>query len=114
LKIKVLESLLEMIGSIDKNTMQDQLLKSFEKLRQQENEPQVCMHLLKLYEKMGTVLGPDEIGLRILPGMIPMLISGSLSKPQFKELVGSIRKLIDQIEQHREKDLTDFDPSMNT
>mmetsp|Transcript_19568 Transcript_19568/g.14278 ORF Transcript_19568/g.14278 Transcript_19568/m.14278 type:complete len:83 (-) Transcript_19568:462-710(-) len=61
---------------------------------------------------MAKVLGPDEIGLKILPGMIPMLISGTFSKTQFRELIGSVRRLIDQIEEHRAKDLREeFDPS---
>jgi hypothetical protein len=38
------------------------------------------MLLLKIYEKMGNALGPEEIGLKILPGIIPMLISGTLTK----------------------------------
>ena len=65
------------------------------------------MLLLKIYEQMAKVLGPDEIGLKILPGMIPMLISGTFSKQQFKELIGAVRRLIDQIEEYRDKDLRD-------
>lgn len=54
---------------------------------------------------MAKVLGPDEIGLKILPGMIPMLVSGTFSKQQFKELMQSVRRLLDQIENHRANDL---------
>jgi len=60
--------------------MKETLLKSLEKLRQVESDPIICMHLLKIYEQMARVLGPDEIGLKILPGMIPMLITGTFSK----------------------------------
>ena len=56
--------------------MKDSLLKSFEKLRSSESDPKICMILLKIYESMAKVLGPEDIGLKILPGMIPMLISG--------------------------------------
>jgi hypothetical protein len=35
---------------------------------------------MKIYEQMAKVLGPEEIGLKILPGMIPMLISGTFSR----------------------------------
>jgi len=51
--------------------------------------------MLKIYEKMGSKLGPEEMGLKVLPGMIPMLISGSLSKTQFKELIGTVRTFLD-------------------
>jgi hypothetical protein len=44
---------------------------------------------------MAKVLGPDEIGLKILPGMIPMMITGTFSRNQFKEFVGSVRRLLD-------------------
>lgn len=57
---------------------------------------------------MAKVLGIEEIGLKILPGMIPMLISGTFSRAQFKELIGSVRRFLDQIEEHRDKDLRDM------
>ena len=60
--------------------MKDLLLKSFEKVRQNETDPQICMLMLKIYENMAKVLGPEEIGLKILPGIIPMLISGTFTK----------------------------------
>ena len=47
---------------------------SFQGIR--ETDPKVCMKMLKLYEEIGKVLGPEEIGIKILPGVIPMLISG--------------------------------------
>jgi len=56
------------------------LFKSFEKVRVRENDPEVCMLILQIYEKAGSLLGPDEIGLKILPGIIPMLISGNLNR----------------------------------
>ena len=85
--------------------MKETLLKSLEKVRQSESDPIICMHLLKIYEQMAKVLGPDEIGLKILPGMIPMLVSGTFSRSQFSDLIGSVRRLLDQIEQYRVKDL---------
>lgn len=60
--------------------MKDVILKGFEKVRVAESDPQVCMLLLKVYEKMADVLGADEIGLKILPGMIPLLITGTYSR----------------------------------
>jgi len=39
------------------------------------------MHLLTLYDKIASALTPEDIGNWILPGLIPMLISASLSKP---------------------------------
>ena len=60
--------------------MKDVILKGFVKVRVAESDPQVCMLLLKVYEKMADVLGADEIGLKILPGMIPLLITGTYSR----------------------------------
>jgi len=48
------------------------------------------MHLLTLYEKISGALTPEDIGNRILPGLIPMLISASLSKAQFDKLITTI------------------------
>src|ERR1700742_2205598 len=50
LKIKVLETMLEMIGSIDQHTMKDVIMKSFEKVRAQESDPHLYMLLMKIYE----------------------------------------------------------------
>ena len=88
--------------------MKDKILKSFEKIRTTESDPQVCMLLLKNYEQMAKVLGVDEIGLKILPGIIPMLISGTFTRLQFTEMMSSVRRLLDQIEKHRDKDLRDM------
>lgn len=67
------------------------------------------MYLLTLYDKIASALTPEDIGNRILPGLIPMLISASLSKPQFAKLIGTIWNLLTQIENHWGKDLQEFD-----
>ena len=88
--------------------MKDKILKTFDKIRNTESDPQVCMLLLKIYEQMARVLGVEEIGLKILPGIIPMLISGSFTRSQFSDMMATVRRLLDQIEKHREKDLREM------
>ena len=68
------------------------------------------MHLLTLYNNIASALTPDDIGNKILPGLIPMLISASFTKKQFTQLITTIRTLIDQLEKHRLKDLSEIDP----
>ncbi len=75
--------------------MKDKILKSFEKIRTTENDPQVCMLLLKIYEQMARTLGVEEIGLKILPGIIPMLISGTFTRAQFTDMMQTVRRLLD-------------------
>jgi hypothetical protein len=98
----------EIIPGIDQQTMKDKILKTFEKIRATETDPQVCMLMLKVYEQMAKTLGVEEIGLKILPGIIPMLISGTFTRTQFTEMISSVRRLLDQIEKHREKDLREM------
>lgn len=50
LKVKVLETILEIIGGIDQHTMKDVILKSFDKVRAQESDPHLYMLLMKIYE----------------------------------------------------------------
>ena len=50
LKQKTLEILNEIIAGIDQQTMKDKILKTFEKIRANETDPQVCMLMLKTYE----------------------------------------------------------------
>ena len=108
IKRKTLEILFEVIGTIDSQTMKDKILKTFEKIRTTETDPQVCMMLLKIYEQMARVLGVEEIGLKILPGIIPMLISGTFTRSQFSDMMSTVRRLLDQIEKHKEKDLREM------
>ena len=63
--------------------------------------------MLKLYEEIGKVLGPEEIGAKILPGVIPMLVSGHFTKHEFKDMMSSVHRLLDQIEQYRMPSLPD-------
>lgn len=59
------------------------------------------MKILEVYEEVGKVLGPEEIGTKILPGIIPMLITAQLTKDEFQSLTNTVRRLVDQIEKHR-------------
>lgn len=68
------------------------------------------MHVLTLYSGIADTLTPEDIGNKILPGLIPMLISASFTKKQFSQLISTIRTLIDQLEKHRLKDLSEMDP----
>ena len=75
------------------------VFKTFEKLRTSRDlDPQVSMLILRIYKKSSDQLGPDEIGLKILPGIIPMLVSEKLAKPQFQEIMSCVKQLLQQIE----------------
>ena len=52
------------------------------------------MLMLKIYKKSSNQLGPDEIGMKILPGIIPMLVGDKLSKPQFREIMACVQQLL--------------------
>jgi hypothetical protein len=68
------------------------------------------MHVLTLYSGIADTLTPEDIGNKILPGLIPMLITASFTTKQFNQLISTIRTLIDQLEKHRLKDLSEMDP----
>lgn len=82
-------------------------MKNLEKLRAKETDPKICLKLLELYEEIGKILGPEEVGMKILPGIIPMLISGQFTKGEFKDLMSTVRRLLDQIEGFRLPTLPD-------
>lgn len=110
LKEKGCEVLIEILSVLDRNFLRDNILKTLQSLRENINEPAICMHLLTLYSGIASALTPEDIGNKILPGLIPMLISASFTKTQFNRLIGTIRTLIDQLEKHRLKDLNEMDP----
>lgn len=55
------------------------------------------------------MLGAEDIGLRVLPEIIPMLISASLSKEHFGKVIGTVRRLVDLIEEHRARELDELE-----
>lgn len=79
-KIRVLWTIKQLYEGIDESTMKHSVFKTLEKVRSKETDPEILMLVLRIYEKSSDVLGADEIGLKILPGIIPMLVSGNLSK----------------------------------
>ena len=87
--------------------MKHNVFKTLEKVRSKETDPEICMLVLKIYEKSSDVLGADEIGLKVLPGIIPMLVSGNLSKPQFNEIMRITKQLLDKIEKTKLPSLPD-------
>ena len=97
------------LPSLDKTFLRENLLSSLEKLRETSNDTEINMRLLTLYDKLSEELTPEDIGNRILPNLIPMLISASLTKSQFQKLLSTIRTLLTQIEKHREKDLEEIE-----
>ena len=97
-RIKVLEMIKTLQDAIDAATMKAAVFKTFEKLRGRDNDPQVCMLMLQIYQKSSDSLGADEIGTKILPSIIPLLVSSQLSKHQFEEIMAAVRGLLDRIE----------------
>jgi len=110
LKEQGCEVLIQILSVLDRNFLRDNILKTLQALRDSINEPTICMHILTLYSGIAGTLTPEDIGNKILPGLIPMLISASFTKVQFSKLISTIRTLIDQLEKHRLKDLSEMDP----
>ena len=68
------------------------------------------MLMLQIYKKSSDALGPDEIGTKILPSIIPLLVSTNLSKHQFQEIMSAVRSLLDKIEASKLSMLPDAEP----
>lgn len=79
-KIAVLTLIKSLQDSIDQPSLQGLVLKTFEKIRGKETDNEVIMIILQIYEKASTALGPEEIGTKILPSIIPMMVTASLSR----------------------------------
>ena len=101
LKLEVFNTLKIVLKGIDAQTLRNEIMKSLEKFRSNETDPRVCMKMLEIYEEIAKILGPEDIGGKILPGIIPMLITGQFTKSEFKDLMSSVRRLLDQIETYR-------------
>jgi hypothetical protein len=103
----VLSTIRQLQDGIDESTMKTNVFKTLEKVRSKETDPEILMNVLRIYEKSSDVLGADEIGLRILPGIIPILVSGNLSKTQFNEIMLIVRQMLEKIEKVKLPSLSD-------
>ncbi len=74
------------------------MFKAFEKLRIKENDPQICMLMIQIYEKASNDLPVEDIGAKILPSIIPLMVTGNLSRHQFQEIMKSVKTLLNKIE----------------
>jgi hypothetical protein len=74
--------------------MQEVLVKSFEKVRQLDSSPEVCMLLLRLYKRMADTLGTEMIGVVVLPAILPMLVKGQISRKQFVEMMEIVKNFL--------------------
>lgn len=80
-RIKCLQTIHDLQESIDVTTIKQGVFKTFEKMRSARDlDAQVSMLMLKIYKKSSDQLGPEELGNKILPGIIPMLVGSNLSK----------------------------------
>ena len=83
---------------IDLPSIQSIVFKTFEKIRGKESDNETIMLILQIYEKASSALGPEEIGVKILPSIIPMMVTSNLNKTQFKEIMRSVRHLLERVE----------------
>ena len=97
----MIDTLKQILKAIDAQTLKSEIMKHLEKLRERETDPKICLKLLDLYEEIGKILSPEEMGMKILPGIIPMLVSGQFTQDEYKDLMSTVRKLLDQIEKYR-------------
>ncbi len=79
-------------------SIQSIVFKTFEKIRGKESDNETIMLILQIYEKASSALGPEEIGVKILPSIIPMMVTSNLNKTQFKEIMRSVRHLLERVE----------------
>lgn len=61
-KIEVLDTLKIITKAIDAQTLKIDVVKALEKLRANETNPKICMKMLEVYEEIGKILGPEEVG----------------------------------------------------
>lgn len=56
------------------------------------------MLMLQIYEKASSDLPVEEIGVKVLPSIIPLMVTGNLSRHQFSEMMKSVKNLLNKIE----------------
>merc|ERR1719171_1163378 len=105
IRVHVIMGLNAMFETFDKSTLQDQILGAFEKLSRVDRSPAVCMSLLSACDALSKSLGPKVTAERLLPMLMPFLVEESLGKDDWHTQVSVIKKLLQRVEQSREKEL---------
>jgi hypothetical protein len=101
LKVKVLNTVHELFDKLDTETIKSQIVKSLEILRKIDSNGKICMMILEMYERCCKVLTVEEIGQKVLPGLIPILVTAHVSTEEFGKIISSIRNMLKEVESHR-------------
>mmetsp|Transcript_25114 Transcript_25114/g.28700 ORF Transcript_25114/g.28700 Transcript_25114/m.28700 type:complete len:815 (-) Transcript_25114:102-2546(-) len=102
-RIKALFVLKDVLKLFDRTTVNESILPVLEKVKKVDSSPEVCMHLLKIYESISESMGYEITATKLLPALAPTLIESNLGRSQFVTYIKTIRTLIDRIEEERMK-----------
>ena len=83
LKIDLLKQMKDMYKILDQNLINENFLSNLDKIRKSNNNNEICMIIVDIYEEIAKVVNTDGIATKILPGLITMLSGGNITKKNF-------------------------------
>ena len=109
LKIDLLKQMKDMYKILDQNLINENFLSNLDKIRKSNNNNEICMIIVDIYEEIAKVVNTDGIATKILPGLITMLSGGNVTKKNFLKLYNIVQMYLERIKNNRINDLSDDD-----
>lgn len=105
LKVKFLEVLMKVAASLEQGIINASLLQFLDLFCKKNLSYPICVGVLKIYEEIEKCVSIDAITKKIIPNLISILSTGSLSPLLFDNFITLIQKLLRKIKNSREKEL---------
>ncbi|CEM33985.1 unnamed protein product [Vitrella brassicaformis CCMP3155] len=103
-RVQALMCINELFTLFDRTTISDQILHVLEKVSKLDRSPPVCMCVLGCADALSKYLGAKMTAERLLPLVLPYLAEETLTSEQFTTQLNVVKKLIQRVEEHRQKD----------
>lgn len=87
----------------DSVVINDQILPMLEKLRKLNNNYTINMAMLTIFQGIAKDISSDVVANKILASLVPMLVSQSLSKPEYKAFFATVYSYLKKIEDEQGK-----------
>ena len=103
LKVQILKSFSTVFHLLDQTILNDTLLSTLEKIRKSDNSGEISMGIVTVYEQIAKVVNIENIANKILPNLISILVSGSITKENFESIMNIVQKYLGLIKDSRKK-----------
>lgn len=105
IKVQILKNIHFFYEILDREELNNTLLKKLAFIKVNEVNLEVCMGLVQIYEEIAKLVSVESIADKILPMLINILVTGNIDKNSFDKIMSLVLAYLTRIKESREKDL---------